>query len=129
MTAPRNASTVVSRFSCGAASAVSTKIAIERYGDRVEIINAFVAAEHPDNRRFLADCERWFRRTITVLRDTKYDADPVRVWIARRFIASRHGAPCSKALKGEILDTYKPAAPLVIGFTSDESARLDRVPA
>jgi hypothetical protein len=35
---------VVARFSCGAASFVSTKIAIERYGDRAEIVNAYLSA-------------------------------------------------------------------------------------
>lgn len=67
---------VVSRFSCGAASAVATKIAIERHGDRTHIINAFIADEDADNRRFLVDCERWFGRAITVLRDEKYGASP-----------------------------------------------------
>lgn len=117
---------VVARFSCGAASAIATKIAIERYGDRVEVVNAYVAAEHEDNRRFLADCEHWFDRKITVLRDEKYEADPVKVWIAKRFIVSRQGAPCSKALKGRILDAYAPGDPMVLGYTSEESGRLDK---
>lgn len=122
-----NDGVIVARFSCGAASAIATKIAIERYGDAVEVVNAYIAAEHDDNRRFLADCERWFGRTVTVLRDTKYDADPQKVWVAKRFIANgRYGAPCSKALKGEILDMYRPGAPMVFGYTADEAGRLDR---
>ena len=62
---------VVCQFSCGAASAVATKLALAQYGEtnEVEIINAFIAEEDDDNRRFLADCERWFGRTVTVLRD------------------------------------------------------------
>lgn len=119
-------SRIVVRVSCGAASFVAWKIAIERYGDRVDAVNAFVAKEHADNRRFLADCERYLGRTVTVLRDTKYGANPVKVWIAKRFMASRKGAPCSKALKGELLDTYQPGAPMVLGYTVDESDRLDR---
>jgi hypothetical protein len=117
---------VVARFSCGAASAVSTKLAIDRFGDRIDIVNAFLSAEHDDNRRFLADCERWFGYGVTVLRDTKYDADPLKVWFAKRFIAGHQGAPCSKALKGEILDAYRPWAPMVLGYTAEESGRLDR---
>jgi 3'-phosphoadenosine 5'-phosphosulfate sulfotransferase (PAPS reductase)/FAD synthetase len=117
---------VVSRFSCGAASAVATSIAIKRYGDRVDIVNAEVAAEHPDNLRFRDDCERWFGLPIIVLRDTEYDAEPLKVWFAKRFIASSKGAPCSKALKGRLLDTYRPYAPMVLGYTSDEADRLDR---
>ena len=50
---------IVSRFSCGAASAVATKLILAEYGAArdVQIINAFIEQEHPDNRRFLADCE------------------------------------------------------------------------
>lgn len=117
---------VVARFSCGAASFVSTKLAIERYGNRVEVVNAYLAAESQDNRRFLADCERYFGRSITVLRDDKYDAEPLNVWFAKRFIASKDGAPCSKLLKGKVLDAYnKPGDLMVLGYTADESDRLD----
>jgi hypothetical protein len=120
------ASRIVARVSCGAASFVAWKIAIERYGERVDAVNAFVSKEHADNRRFLADCERHLGRSVTVLRDTKYDANPVKVWIAKRFIASGAGAPCSKALKRDVLDTYYPDAPMVLGYTADEAHRLDR---
>jgi hypothetical protein len=117
---------IVARVSCGAASFVAWKIAVERYGDRVEAVNAFIVKEHADNRRFLADCERYLGRSVTVLRDTKYGADPIKVWIAKRFIASREGAPCSKALKGRILDAFRPNDPMVLGYTSDEADRLDK---
>jgi hypothetical protein len=120
---------VVCQFSCGAASACATKLAIDRFGDRVHIINAFVKEEHPDNRRFLADCERWFGRQVTVLRDTKYGASAREVWRRRRFIVGRHGAPCSKALKRDVLVAYhQPGDIIVLGYTADprDAARLDR---
>lgn len=46
-------------FSCGAASAVATKITIEA-GDG-DIVPAYceTGSEHPDNELFLSDCERW----------------------------------------------------------------------
>jgi len=62
---------IVCQFSCGVASAVATKLAIKKYGD-VEIVNAFLREEHPDNVRFLNDCERWFGQKITILKDEKY---------------------------------------------------------
>lgn len=67
---------IVCRFSCGAASAVATKLVLSEYGATREIavINAYIEQEHTDNRRFLADCEQWFGVPITVLRDTKYNA-------------------------------------------------------
>lgn len=49
---------VVCQFSCGAASAIATKLALAQYGDRCVIVNAFVEEEHEDSQRFAADCER-----------------------------------------------------------------------
>ncbi len=121
-----SAKPIVARFSCGAASFAALTIAIRRYGTRVEAVNAFLAAEHVDNRRFLADVERYLGITVTVLQDTKYEADPLKVWWKKRFIAGKDGAPCSKALKGEILDAYRPKAMMVLGYTADEANRLDR---
>lgn len=73
-------SRIVAQFSCGAASAVATKLALAQHGDRCVPLNAFLAGEHADNRRFLADCEVWFGRKVVVLRDEKYGADPVEVF-------------------------------------------------
>ncbi len=54
-------SRVVGQFSCGAASAVATKMALSQHkGAEVVIVNAFLKEEDDDNRRFLADCEDWF---------------------------------------------------------------------
>lgn len=122
-------SRVVCRFSCGAASACATKLAIERYGERVKIINAFIANEDADNRRFLADCEIWFGRSVEVLRDVKYGATASEVWRRNRFIVSRSGAKCSKALKRDVLDAYGlPGDIVVMGYTADprDVARFDR---
>lgn len=120
---------VVCQFSCGAASAVATKLAIARYGAAVHVINAYLKSEDEDNRRFLADCEKWFGKQVVVLRDKKYDADAVQVWWKRRFIVNRNGAPCSKALKRDVLDAYnKPGDLIVLGYTADprDADRYDR---
>lgn len=120
---------VVAQFSCGAASACAAKLAIERWGTKVHIINAFVADEDSDNRRFLVDCERWFGVPVTVLRDTKYGASAAAVWRKRRFIVNRNGAPCSKALKRDVLAKYNlPDDLIVLGYTADakDAARYNR---
>jgi hypothetical protein len=62
---------IVCQFSCGAASAVATKLALAKHGDKCVIVNAYVEEEHPDNRRFALDCGRWFGQQIVTLRDTK----------------------------------------------------------
>ena len=62
-----DANRIVCQFSCGAASAVVTKLALARYGDRCIVLNAYVANEREDNRGFAADCEKWFWVKMIVL--------------------------------------------------------------
>lgn len=51
---------VLSWFSCGDASAVAAKLAVEKYGDRCEVLYCDTFAfEHPDNRRFFNDTQQW----------------------------------------------------------------------
>ena len=117
---------VVCQFSCGAASAVATKLALGLYGDRCVIVNAYVKQEHPDNRRFLADCERWFGQPVTVLRNEKYGSSTVEVFKRHRFMASRFGAKCSTLLKRELMDAWKrPGDVMVFGYTAEEADRLE----
>lgn len=119
-------SRVIAQFSCGAASAVATKLALAQHGDNCILLNAFIANEHADNRRFLAQCEEWFGRTATVLRDTKYNADAVQVFHAVGFIKSRNGASCSTRIKRQLLRSFEqPGDVLVLGYTAEEQDRLD----
>ncbi len=119
---------IVSQFSCGAASAVATKLAIADHGaENVRILNAFIAREDTDNRRFLVDYEKWFDKEIEVVADAKYGADPFEVFRRKRYTKGPHGAPCSGILKRDVLnaavswnDTF------VLGYTIEESDRVDR---
>lgn len=117
-------SRVVCRFSCGAASAVATKLALAKYDrDRVIITYSDPGSEHADNRRFLDDCARWFNHPIEVLKSDKY-SDTWDVWERERFITSARGAPCTGLLKRE--PTYAFARPddvLVFGYTAEEKDR------
>ena len=45
-------------FSCGVTSAVACKLAIEKFGDDVELWYIETGAAHPDNIRFIKDCEK-----------------------------------------------------------------------
>lgn len=119
---------IVCQFSCGAASAVATKLALAQYGAThdVQILNAFLANEHEDNRRFLTDCEAWFGKAVTVLRDEKYGADVISVFRRERYMKGRMGAPCTKLLKRRLLDTWKQEGDvMVFGYTAEESGRLE----
>jgi hypothetical protein len=108
---------------------VAAKIAIEKHPTRVRIVNAFIADEDADNRRFLADCEKWFGVPIVVLRDTTYNASPLAVWRKVRFIVGQRGAPCSMRLKRDVLaQDYISGDTIVLGYTADkqDAERLDR---
>ncbi|MEN4918231.1 hypothetical protein ABE485_06130 [Achromobacter spanius] len=119
---------IVCQFSCGAASAVATKLALAQYGGThdVQIINAFIKQEHEDNRRFLADCERWFDRPIVQLRDQTYDADIIQVFRRVQFMKGPRGAPCTLRLKRKLLDDWsRPGDVIVFGFTAEEADRWE----
>jgi hypothetical protein len=107
---------------------VATKLALAQFPrEHVIIVNAFVAEEHSDNRRFAADCERWFGHPIHVLRDEKYGASARQVWRSERYMKGPFGASCSMRLKRELLESiYKPADRLVMGFTCEEIERAQR---
>jgi hypothetical protein len=118
---------IVCQFSCGAASAVATKLTLAKYpGREIAIVNAFLVEEDTDNRRFLADCEQWFQHPITVLRDEKYGASTDEVWRRRRYLMGPQGAPCSRALKRTVLEAFGRHDDLwIMGYTVEERDRFD----
>lgn len=94
----RRTGRVLSRFSCGAASAVATKLAIEKYGDAVEIYYTDTGSENPDNVRFIRDCEAWFGKPVNVLKSEKFN-NIDEVFEARKFLVNHKGAPCTSEMK------------------------------
>lgn len=118
---------VVCNFSCGAASAVATKLALADATGPVAIINSYLKEEHPDNRRFLEDCETWFGVAIVRLTDEKYGGSARDVFRRKRYMKGLQGAPCSRALKRDVLDRFMlPSDVRVLGYTYEERDRLDR---
>ena len=106
-------------FSCGAASAVAVKLtgAMPVYCE--------TGSEHPDNERFLTDCEQWFGRPVTRLKSEQY-SDTWDVWEKRRYLAGITGAPCTIELKvAPRLKFQRPTDVHVFGYTCD-AADADR---
>jgi 3'-phosphoadenosine 5'-phosphosulfate sulfotransferase (PAPS reductase)/FAD synthetase len=112
-------------FSCGAASAVAAKLAIEKYGDRCEVLYCDTFAyEHPDNRRFMADVERWLGRPIKILKSEKY-SDIYDVFEKTGWLVGVGGARCTTELKKNVRVKYQRADDIhVFGFTADEQHRI-----
>lgn len=116
---------VLSWFSCGAASAVNAKLAVEKYGDSCEVLYCDTFAyEHPDNRRFFKDVERWIGREIKILKSEHY-ADIYDVFEKTRFLAGPHGARCTTELKKNVRKSYQTIDDIhALGYTSEETGRI-----
>jgi 3'-phosphoadenosine 5'-phosphosulfate sulfotransferase (PAPS reductase)/FAD synthetase len=90
---------IISWFSCGAASAVATKLAIAESDIPVEVVYCHVAEEHPDNLRFMADCEKWFGQPIKVIQNKKYNGSIYEVFEKRKYIVGVGGGSLHSAFK------------------------------
>lgn len=91
---------VLSWFSCGVTSAVATKIATEIY-DNVKICYFDTGAAHPDNKRFLKQCEKWFGQKIEIYKSERF-SDPLDVAKKRRWLNGIGGAKCTTELKKKL---------------------------
>lgn len=118
---------VVCWFSCGAASAVATKLAIDKYKNQdihVVYCASTLSTEHPDNNRFLKDCENWFGIKIELLYSDKYK-DIWDVFERGRYLSGPTGAKCTTYLKKKVRQKYqKPNDIQVFGFDILEIERF-----
>jgi hypothetical protein len=119
-------------FSCGASSAIAAAETVRLYGDTcdIHIVNNPVFEEDADNRRFLADVEKWLGRPIEIAVNPKYpEASAMWVWEDRQYMAGISGAPCTLELKKEARRHWEEQHHPdwhVLGFTADERKRYDR---
>lgn len=118
---------VLAWFSCGAASAYAAYLAVQKYGNDCEVCYCDTFAyEHPDNRRFLGDVEKWIGQPIKILKSDKY-TDIYDVFEKERFLKGPKGAKCTTVLKKNVRKKYQQVDDIhVFGFTADEPARVDR---
>lgn len=91
---------IIAWFSCGATSAVACKLALEFYND-VHIFYIETNSGHPDNERFIDECEKWYGRKIERRQSEKYrDVDDV--LLRKKYINGPNGAPCTTLLKKDV---------------------------
>jgi len=123
-----NGQRVVGWMSCGDASAVACKLSLKRYAGTNSVVIAYIdtGAEHPDNERFLKDCEAWFGQEIVRLKSDRY-ASTWEVWEKRRFLVGPQGALCTTELKKVVRHAFQRADDIqVFGFTTEERKRAAR---
>lgn len=120
---------ILCHFSCGAASAVATKLALDKYGaDNCEVVNIHIVDEHPDNARFLADCEQWFGKKIKIVTNEKYGGSVDEVIRQSNFIKGPKGAPCTTQLKRKVRAKMQRDDDVhIFGFTAEEQDRADEL--
>lgn len=118
---------IVVWFSAGAPSAVTAKLTLAEHGhDNVAIAYTNPGSEHPDNERFLTDCEAWFDHPVIRLHSDRY-ADTWDVWTKRRYLVGPTGALCTTELKKMVRFAFqRPDDIQCFGYTADEMHRVIR---
>jgi len=118
---------VVVWFSCGSASAVAAKLALDKYGDRVAVVYCDMSRdEHPDNQRFRADVERWLGVSVDVVSNPAYTSVD-EVFERTRYMSGIQGARCTVEMKKVPRFAFQRADDIhVFGFTADEGRRIQR---
>lgn len=115
---------IVSWFSCGAASAVATKLMLSE-DVPVTIAYCRVREEHEDNMRFLKDCEKWFGQKILILENETYKGSCVAVF-NKNYFRTPKGSPCTRELKRKVrLKFQQDSDTIVFGYTAEEEDRLN----
>jgi len=118
---------IIAWFSCGAASAVAAKVAVEQWGDAVEVVYCdTMASEHPDNQRFCCDVESWINRPVQRISSTSFSTIDD-VFEQTRYMAGIYGARCTVEMKKiPRFDFQLPDDLHVFGLTADEPERIAR---
>ena len=112
-------------FSAGAASAVALKIAKDTYGD-VLAVYLDTHSEHPDNKRFILDVEKWLGVHVACSSSGEY-RDIWDVFERTRWLVGPAGARCTTELKKKVRHLIEMPGDLqVYGYTVEEKERLAR---
>lgn len=97
---------IVCWFSCGAASAVATKIMIQQAlklfpAVPLVIANSPIVEEHPDNERFFNECQQWFGQEIIKIYNPRYPGGMNSIYevFKRGYLKGVRGASCTMQLK------------------------------
>ncbi len=113
-------------FSCGVTSAIACKLSLEKYPD-VELYYMETGSHHPDNKRFIKECENWYGKPIKIIQSAYQDHFDVVE--KSRFINSPFGARCTTELKirpRQRLEQEENIQLYILGFDITEIDRARR---
>lgn len=112
-------------FSCGAASAVAAKLAVDKYGQDVRIVYCDTSAnEDADNVRFMSDVEDWIGVEVETIRSDRFRTVE-EVFEARKYMSGPRGAPCTVELKKKPRFAFQhPDDVHFFGMTAEETRRI-----
>jgi 3'-phosphoadenosine 5'-phosphosulfate sulfotransferase (PAPS reductase)/FAD synthetase len=112
-------------WSAGATSTVAANLALNRIkGLETRIFYCETGSHHPDNLRFLRDCENWIGHKIEIVQNQKY-ASVDDLIEKERFLNGPDGAKCTQQLKIAVRKSIqRPGSDLqVFGFHAGEVDR------
>lgn len=117
---------VIVWFSCGEASAVAARLAVEKYPLTSEIVYCdTMKTEHPDNARFFRDVSRWIDKAITVIRSDEYESID-EVFERERYMSGIAGARCTVEMKKVPRNRFqRPNDIHIFGYCIDEPKRFN----
>ncbi len=119
---------VICWFSCGAASAIATKITLADHPAAIAVY-CETGQEHEDSKRFMNECQSWFGNQIVSIKSDEYD-DTWDVWERTGWLSGVNGARCTTELKVKPrLAFQRPTDIHVFGYTADgpDVARATRL--
>ena len=112
-------------FSCGAASAIASKLAVKKY-NKCDVVYCDTGGEHEYNKQFLKDVEQWIDKEITILKNDKYE-DHFDVFRKTKYLQGIKGARCTTELKKKLRVKYqKPDDIHIFGYTIEEIERANQ---
>lgn len=119
---------VIAWFSHGASSAVAAALAVGRWPAQTLIVCCdTTASEHPDNKRFREDVERWIKRPILLIGSPKHTTVDD-VFEGERYMSGIAGAKCTVELKKKPRFAFQRADDIhVFGMTVEEGKRIERM--
>jgi hypothetical protein len=113
-------------FSCGVASAVAAKLALQSNEHTRVVYCDTMVTEHSDNQRFFNAVEKWLGVPITVISSSKF-RDVDEVFEKVRYMSGPKGARCTVEMKKVPRFEYQRHDDVhVFGYTVEEKKRIKR---